>query len=269
MSTGERQVHERVEISPEIIRLSFDLTADDLAAHYRAYVASDPENGAARKKYGANYRAFIAMCVLAGLGAAAMVLISFKGVPEGAGKRTLLGVGATAICVFSYFMAHAHRHALTQMHRNGTMTAQTLGRESQFHTGAHRMELSAEGVSYDSADARMRQLWSGIADVRQTDTSIFVMRRDRLAYIIPKRLFATPEQADETLNRCRGWLDGQGHGDTERVRAWLEAHDERCPRCLYSLRGGTGRSCPECGHEFSVEFIAKLASRGEQNGQRA
>ena len=40
--------------------------------------------------------------------------------------------------------------------------------------------------------------------------------------------------------------DEPARDDQAMLRAWLQTHDEPCPRCRYNLRGLIGVRCPEC-----------------------
>jgi hypothetical protein len=254
---------ERAEVSADVIRLSFRLTGDDLALYQREYIATNADHAAAQSTYTGRRRTNLTIAVAGALGAVALTLIALNTTSPSPG--VILGaVGSAAVFGWCALDALRYGEALAEMDQSTRVTGASLSRESRSFAGPSRIEIGPDGIVHASVHEDIRQRWGGIADVHHTFSSIAIVRDDGYMYILPKRVFASLQQASEVAERCRAWLERSGAGDVARARAWLETHDLPCPKCGYNLRGGEPSSCPECGMHFSPEFIADIPSHPGQ-----
>lgn len=263
MPTPDTDPNDRVDISPDRISVSFDLTADDMATFYRGLATTDPAHVAARKNAREHCRVYAVVGVLAAAVIVANVLCSFTLATQWQPGNVAVAIVATVVCVLSWAASGAYRDTVRGIDRKATKTPAALDPELLYEVGAWSIDIRADAITLQCPHADSVARWTGLTDVRHTPDSIYFVRLDRRALLIPKRVF-TAAQSREVLERCRAWLDGFGHGDVERARVWLTTHDAHCPQCRYNLRGGDGRACSECGHEFPMEFIAEIANKGDQ-----
>jgi hypothetical protein len=236
------------------IELHFDLDEIDMVAFYRSSTEIDLPtrqvwDGARRQ-----FRVSIVMAVvltillITGLATNAFGMRSVEGFP-------VLSLALAAGVVGAWWTVSRYRKALTPAALTVNVTELARTEEARYHLGPQTMSIGADGIHLRMPHHDVTQRWSGMAEIRETPDGVYLRRRDRHWYIIPKRVFGSADEASSMVARSRAWLDEAGHGDARRVWALLAERDVACPGCRYNLRGITARACPECGRELDASLL--------------
>lgn len=70
--------------------------------------------------------------------------------------------------------------------------------------------LKEDGMAFQGNSESGRTTWNGVKDVVETEGHIFVLLGKYRAYILPKRAFATPEQAGQFFELAREYKAAHG-----------------------------------------------------------
>ncbi len=239
--------------SPIVLR--FDLTEHDMAMSLRAAESIDPAAHPAWNKVRRQYKGSIAVAiVLTGLLAAGFATDTFgMGSIEG---RPVLALAVGAAVAGAWWTVAQYRRTLAPVSRAALVDNQVRTEEVRYHLGPQVLTIGPDRLALSMRHHDITQRWSGIAEVHETPDGVYFRRLDRHAYLVPKRIFASPDEAKAIVARARAWLDEAGHGDGRRIRAFLAERDVPCPACGYNLRGASNRTCPECGRELDAGLLA-------------
>ncbi len=60
----------------------------------------------------------------------------------------------------------------------------------------HRLSISSEGITAETAVSRQQHSWEGIPGVEQTARYIFIFTQEYAAYVIPLKAFSSPASAN-------------------------------------------------------------------------
>ena len=69
--------------------------------------------------------------------------------------------------------------------------------------GRHRLVLGEDGLSESTAVGESRTTWAGVDRVEQSPDYIFIYTTPSAAYVIPRRAFKDPQQAEAFLQLSR------------------------------------------------------------------
>jgi hypothetical protein len=83
--------------------------------------------------------------------------------------------------------------------------ARRMMRESQQLVGENTCVLSPEGVLETGAWGEATLNWNAFDRIIETPDYIYMYRTPRMAEIIPRRAFRTPEAAEAFLQSTKGW----------------------------------------------------------------
>ncbi|MEX2218812.1 MAG: YcxB family protein [Phycisphaerales bacterium] len=238
------------------VSLAFDLTEGDLLALYRAAGDTDPLFRHQMDGLRRRYRNSLAFAIL--LSAAFVLGLATNTLGMASVDRPALAVVMAAALAGAWLTFDQHRRALRLILSGEQARLYVLSDAARYFLGPHRVTIGPGGASLSTRHHDITQRWSGIAEVRETADGVYIIRRDRHCFIIPKRLFASPAEADSVARRARRWLDAAGEGDAARMRALLAWNDVPCPACRYNLRGLTEPRCPECGLVLGPEVLRGL-----------
>jgi hypothetical protein len=236
------------------IVLEFELDEEDMVAYYRAASRLDP---AVQRQWDAlRSRCRGAMVIAAVLLLGMFVVTGTNALgPRWTEDRPVVTLAIGAGVVGAIWTAIQYRRALAPITQPNRAYQYARSEPVRFTLGSQAFEIGAAGIVYRSRHQDVTQRWSGIAAVRDTPDGIYLQRRDRQCYVIPKRIFQGPDEAASVVRRARAWLDEAGHGDARRIRTHLAEQDVPCPGCRYNLRGAQGSLCPECGRAFDTGLL--------------
>jgi hypothetical protein len=225
-----------------------------MAAFYCESWAIDPVAKAQWDKVRGQYRASIAVAVVLSAGLLVGMATNAAGMMSIEGRPIILlawGAGVAG----AWWTVAQYRRASEPTRYAANAQAYARMPEAQYGLGPHRMTVGPAGLTLCGPHHDVTQRWSGIAGIRETSAMIYVQRRDRHCYMVPRRALGSPEAAAGFVARIRGWLDAAGHGDACRIREHLAMNDAPCRGCGYNLRGVTAGACPECGRELDAGLL--------------
>jgi hypothetical protein len=110
---------------------------------------------------------------------------------------------------------------------------QTLVGKGEFDTllGPAALRVDERGVHFENQYESHRMSWLGILKIEKTEEYFYFFLSEWNAYIVPRRCFAGPAEAEQFHEYARRRCPGRS----------------RCRKCGYALRGNTTGICPECG----------------------
>jgi len=126
-----------------------------------------------------------------------VVILLFAVVPAiGPHGVTLSRIDVTSILIFLplaflfqwCFERMLLRHAIRQLLKDE--------RPDRGQLGWHRLVLTEEGLTESTAVGESRTTWAGVHRVEQNRDYIYIYTAPALAHVVPKRAFASPEQAE-------------------------------------------------------------------------
>jgi hypothetical protein len=84
--------------------------------------------------------------------------------------------------------------------------------------GPHAYEFGEAGIRVMTPHLDYHVRWTGVREVRETGTHVFVMIDRNAGIIVPKRDLPPDEQGEFStlVSTLRGWLPGGEEGETER-----------------------------------------------------
>lgn len=241
------------------ITFRYELTADDLAAFYTDAETVDPYG---RRAWGRIRRHSEATLYVALLLTALLVIgVAF----DVFGMATLeqgfiITVGLAAAVVGAWWTFAQYRMSLAPVTRLAHASAYVHTEEAQYHLGPQVLTVGPSGLVLLVTHHDLTQRWSGIATISETSSAVCLLRRDRVCFVVPKRIFPSPDAAADFARRAQRWLSQSGHGDPRQIVEFLRTHDAACPDCGYNLRGITFARCPECGHDVDPSIITRPPS---------
>ncbi len=121
-----------------------------------------------------------------------IVLVSGKGVLDSLGREDYETAAAIAAALLFVFAASFWIYP--QVFAWFGAALWWLGRKSSSVLQPTGMELSAEGLRTRSSMAGFEYRWSGITDIVRTRDHLFLFIARRMAFIVPRRAFATADR---------------------------------------------------------------------------
>lgn len=69
----------------------------------------------------------------------------------------------------------------------------------------HNLKIDSEGVSAKGQVSEGSIRWSGVLDIIETKEYFFIFVDTAMGFIIPKRVFSSPADADQFLNTAKSF----------------------------------------------------------------
>src|SRR5436190_9641948 len=123
-----------------------------------------------------------------------------------------LAIGLAAAVIGAWWMWNQYRRALSKSALNQQMSQFLLSDSARYTLGPQQITIGPAGLAVKGRHHDITQRWSGISEVRETPDALCFIRRDRYSYIIPKRIFRGPAEAQALADQARAWLDEAGQG---------------------------------------------------------
>ncbi|MBU1212701.1 MAG: YcxB family protein [Alphaproteobacteria bacterium] len=164
-------------------RFTLTLTLDDFSALSRAYVRLTPA-----RRFGRFVSVFMTVLLVAGVGFSLWVL-----------NDNALAVYFAALAVFLLLL----QFVVTPWQRRRSFEHQRLG---DFEV---EMKADADGFTSSSELAQGHMKWASIRLVDDLPGHVILWPNNRLGWIVPKRAFATPVEADAFARLAKEKTAGQ------------------------------------------------------------
>jgi hypothetical protein len=245
------------------LAVSFELRPEDWLAYMEYCVRNHPayRRAIAESQRRSRQWAWLlsAICVLNVVALVAGKVFDAGGVPAFAGAGATFLAGWCAV-----IMLRAVARGSGRLESQYDQMNRAMARRGEFSVDLGRIEITigADGVH---GTARCWSAWSAwspqISGVVETPQVIAIEIKRRAAYIVPKRAFASPEDAAAFAGAARGFWERATEPDGERLRVYLAGRDVACPGCRYNLRDLTGRRCPECGLTLDLDSLTAAEER--------
>ena len=244
---------------PETLELRFDLDEGDLDFIRRDVVDLYPQVQQQWRSLGRQYRLSLILAIALTLALIVGFFTDFLGMASVEG-RPVLSVVLVAGAVGAWWTVGQYRHALSPLRQAKGLVSPAWINAMRHNLGPQSISFTASGFRCCSKHSDVVQRWSGISGVTSSSDVIYIRRRDMGSYIIPKRVFSSPQEAAAAVDRITRWLDEAGHGEPRQIREYIADRDVPCPTCRYNLRGVVSGLCPECGLALGLESLPQAAA---------
>lgn len=120
--------------------------------------------------------------------------------------------------------------------------------------GRWRLAFSEDGVLSQGQRVESRWAWTGFYRVAAYPSLLAVLGHDGLI-AVPRSCLANEDAFTSFKSKIEAVLEQHGCLERQRIAKFLATNECQCQKCGYQLKGGNGRSCPECGLKLSFENV--------------